>query len=307
MPSIRANGYDFEVEDLGPKSAPPVVLIMGLAAQMTFWPPSLLEALLAAGFRVVRFDNRDIGLSAKLHGRRAPHPLLHVAARAIGFKNLAPYTLHDMVADTAGIMDALKIERAHLVGVSMGGMIAQLMAGTKPERVASLTSIMSGTLNPRLPRPSTKITRALFLNQPRGKSREALIERSVQMYSLIRTPDPLTDESELRAKMSDAYDRSYEPAGVRRQLAAIIATGDFRSVLQKIAAPTLVIHGAADPLAPVEAGRDSARNIKGAKLEIIEDMAHDLPKKHLAHIASLIIDQVKSAAPAARKRKAETA
>jgi pimeloyl-ACP methyl ester carboxylesterase len=124
---------------------------------------------------------------------------------------------------------------------------------------------------------------------------------------MIRTHDPLTDESELRAKMSDAYDRSYEPAGVRRQLAAIIATGDFRSVLHKIVAPTLVIHGAADPLAPVEAGRDSARNIKGAKLEIIEDMAHDLPKKHLPHLAELIIGHVKAAAPAGRKRTAEPA
>jgi pimeloyl-ACP methyl ester carboxylesterase len=295
MPTINANGFSFEVEDLGPKTAPPVVLIMGLAAQMTFWPPELIQSLLSQGFRVIRFDNRDIGLSAKLHGRRAPHPLMHLAARAIGFKSLAPYTLHDMVADTEGLLDALKVKRAHLVGVSMGGMIAQLMAGTKPGRVASLTSIMSGTLNPRLPRPSAKITRALFLNQPRNNSREALIERGVQMYSLIRTPDPLADDSELRAKMTEAYDRSYEPAGVRRQLAAIIATGDFRPVLHKITAPTLVIHGAADPLAPVEAGRDSARNIKGARLEIIDDMAHDLPKKHLPRIAGLIAAHVKAA------------
>jgi pimeloyl-ACP methyl ester carboxylesterase len=248
--------------------------------------------MLKAGFRVIRFDNRDIGLSAKLHGRRAPHPIVHLAASVIGFRSLAPYTLHDMVADTAGLLDALKIQRAHLVGVSMGGMIAQLMAGTRPERVASLTSIMSGTLNPRLPRPKSHIARALFLNRPRGKSRDALIDHSVKMYSMIRTPDPLTDESELRAKMTEAYDRAYEPAGVRRQLAAIIATGDLRPHLHKITAPSLIIHGAADPLAPVEAGRDSARNIKGAQLEIIPDMAHDLPKKHLPQIAKLIVGHV---------------
>jgi pimeloyl-ACP methyl ester carboxylesterase len=209
-----------------------------------------------------------------------------------------------MVADTVGLMDGLKIKKAHLVGVSMGGMIAQLMSGTKPDRVASLTSIMSGTLNPRLPGPSSRITSSLFLSRPKGNSRDDLIGRAVEMWSLIRTNDPDDDHSELKAKIAHGFDRSYYPAGVRRQLAAIIATGDMRPHLAKIKAPALIIHGAQDPLAPVEGGKDSARNIKGAKLEIIDGMAHDLPKKQLPKITSLIVTHVKSAEANAAKSMA---
>lgn len=304
MPRLRANGLDFEYEDLGPKTAPPVVLIMGLAGQMTFWPDELIQALLDAKHRVVRFDNRDIGLSAKLHGRRAPHPLLHVAARRFGFDNLAPYTLHDMAADTEGVLDALKIERAHLVGVSMGGMIAQLFAGTRPGRVASLTSIMSGTLNPRLPRPKAQLARALFMARPKDRSREAMVDHAAKMYSLIATPGRADKGEAIRAKLANAYDRNYEPAGVRRQTAAIIATGDLRPHLQSISAPTLIVHGDADPLVPLEAGRDSARNIPGARLEIMAGMAHDLPPEHVPNIARLIIDHVAAATPKKRAARA---
>jgi pimeloyl-ACP methyl ester carboxylesterase len=303
MQQIRSNNLTFEVDDQGPKDAPPVVLIMGLAAQMTFWPAALIDALLEAGLRVVRFDNRDIGLSGKLHGSRTMHPILQIAAQRFGFKGRAPYTLHDMVDDTVGILDALQIERAHLVGVSMGGMIAQLMAGTAPDRVASLTSIMSGTLNPKLPRPSPKLARSLFMSSPRDQSREALIERSVKMYSLIRSPDPGDAMDDLRAKMAEAVDRSHYPQGVRRQLAAIIATGDLRPFLRQVEAPALIIHGAQDPLVPVEAGRDSARTIRGAKLEILQGMAHDLPKKHVPRIAELIVQHVAAAAPAKSRRR----
>jgi pimeloyl-ACP methyl ester carboxylesterase len=293
MPQIKANHLTIEFEEAGPKDGPVLLLIMGLAAQMTFWPEALIKAFVDSGFRVVRFDNRDIGLSAKLHGKRAPNPIAQAAARFIGINGLAPYTLHDMVRDTVGLLDALKIKRAHVVGVSMGGMIAQLMAATHPKRVASLTSIMSGTLNPRLPGPSPRVTVPLFLSQPKDKSREALIARAVEMWSLIRTEGD--DHSELEAKIAHGFDRSYYPPGVRRQLAAIIATGDLRPHLAKITAPTLVIHGSKDPLAPVEGGRDSARNIKGARLEIIDGMAHDLPKKFLPRIAALIVDHAKAA------------
>jgi pimeloyl-ACP methyl ester carboxylesterase len=253
----------------------------------------LIRAFVDAGFRVIRFDNRDIGLSAKLHDKRAPNPIAQAAARFIGINGLAPYTLHDMVADTVALLDALKIKRAHLVGVSMGGMIGQLMAATHPKRVSSLTSIMSGTLNPRLPGPSPRVTLPLFLSRPKDKSRDALIARAIQMWSLIRTEGD--DHSELETKIAQGFDRSYYPPGVRRQLAAIIATGDLRPHLAKITAPTLVIHGSKDPLAPVEGGRDSARNIKGARLEIIDGMAHDLPKKFLPRIAALIVDHAQAA------------
>ena len=204
-----------------------------------------------------------------------------------------------MVADTAGLLDALKIKKAHLVGVSMGGMISQLFAATHPNRVLSLTSIMSGTLNPALPGPSMRITSALFLSKPKGNSRDELIDRAMQMWSLIRTEGE--DHSELKAKIAHGFDRSYYPSGVRRQLAAIIATGDLRPHIRKITAPTLVIHGSKDPLAPLEGGKDSARNIKGAKLEIIDGMAHDLPKKFLPRIGALIVDHAKAAEKAAAK------
>jgi pimeloyl-ACP methyl ester carboxylesterase len=184
----------------------------------------------------------------------------------------------------------------------MGGMIAQLMAATHPKRVASLTSIMSGTLNPRLPGPSSRVTVPLFMSRPKDKSRDALIARAVEMWSLIRTEGD--DHSELETKIAQGFDRSYYPPGVRRQLAAIIATGDLRPHLAKVTAPTLIVHGSKDPLAPVEGGRDSARNIKGARLEIIEGMAHDLPKKFLPRIAALIVDHAKSAEKDAAKSMA---
>ena len=143
MPQAPANKLMIEYQETGPKDGPAVLMIMGLAAQMTFWPDAMIRRLADAGFRVVTFDNRDIGLSTKIHGKNAPHPVAQVAARLVGLKRLAPYTLHDMVQDTIGLMDVLKIGKAHIVGVSMGGMIGQLLAGTHPDRVASLTSIMS--------------------------------------------------------------------------------------------------------------------------------------------------------------------
>lgn len=301
MPQIAANGLMIEYEETGPKDGPVLLLIMGLAAQMTFWPDAMIKTFADAGFRVIRFDNRDIGLTSKLHGKRAPNPIAQVAARLVGINGLAPYTLHDMVADTVGLLDALKIGRAHVVGVSMGGMIAQLMTATHADRVISLTSIMSGTLNPRLPGASPRVTVPLFLSRPKGNSREDLIARGIAMYSLIRTPDPDDDGSDLHAKIAKGFDRSYYPAGIRRQLAAIIATGDLRPHLRRIATPALVIHGSKDPLAPVEAGIDSARNIKGSRLEIIDGMAHDLPKKFLSKITSLIIAHARVAEEKAAK------
>ncbi len=302
MPQIKANNLTIEYEDIGPKDGPVILLVMGLAAQMTFWPDAMLKGLTDAGFRVIRFDNRDIGLTSKLHGKRAPNPIVHAAASLIGFKGLAPYTLHDMVADTVGLMDALKIKKAHLVGVSMGGMISQLMAGTHPDRIASLTSIMSGTLNPRIGGPSPRVTVPLFLNRGKANTRDEIIKRSIAMFSLIKTEGD--DISEIEKKLEIAFDRSYYPAGIRRQLAAIIATGDLRPYVRKITAPALVIHGSKDPLAPLEGGKDSARNIQGARLEIIEGMAHDLPKKFLPRITALIVDHAKSAEKAVAKRAA---
>jgi pimeloyl-ACP methyl ester carboxylesterase len=301
MPAIIANGIKIEVEETGSKDGPAILLIMGLAAQMTLWPPAMLKAFADAGFRVIRFDNRDIGLTEKLHGRRVVNPLFQIAAKALGVGNLAPYTLHTMVADAIGVLDALKIEHAHIVGASMGGMIAQLMAATHPKRILSLTSIMSGTNNPRLPRPRRETIAPLMAGGPRGGSKTEIVDRMVAIWNVIGTPESGADKAEFRKTLEATVDRSYYPAGVRRQLAAIIATGDLRPYIRKITAPTLVIHGSKDPLALVEAGIDSARNISGARLEIIDGMGHDLPAKFLPRINDLIIGHARSAqATAAR-------
>ena len=301
MPAIAANGIKIEYDETGPKDGPVILLVMGLAAQMTLWPPAMLKAFADAGFRVVRFDNRDIGLTEKLHGRRVINPLFQLAAKAVGVSNFAPYTLHTMVADAVGLLDALKIEHAHVVGASMGGMIGQLLAATHPSRVLSLTSIMSGTNNPRLPRPRRETLSLLMAGGPRGGSKDEIVDRMIKVWNVIGTPESGADRAEFRKTLEAAVARSYYPAGVRRQLAAIIATGDLRPYIRKIIAPTLVIHGSKDPLALVEAGIVSARNIPGARLEIIDGMAHDLPAKFLPRINELIIGHVRSAqATAAR-------
>lgn len=302
MPAIAANGIKIEYEEMGPKDGPVILMIMGLAAQMTLWPPAMLKAFTDVGFRVVRFDNRDIGLTEKLHGKRVVNPIVQIAAKQFGFGNFAPYTLHTMVSDAVGLLDALKIEHAHVVGASMGGMIGQLLAATHPKRVLSLTSIMSGTGNPRLPRPSRQ-TLSLLMAGGSGsaKSKDEILARMMKVWDVIGTKDSGADKDEFRKTLEAAVTRSYYPAGIRRQLAAIIATGDMRPYIRKIAAPTLVIHGSKDPLALVEAGIDSARNIKGARLEIIDGMGHDLPAKFLPRINELIIGHAHSAqATAAR-------
>lgn len=293
MPIANAGTIKLAYEEHGPADGPAVLLIMGLAAQLTFWPEEMIAGLTKAGLRVIAFDNRDVGLSQKWHAKRAPHPILQIVAKTVGLNALAPYTLHDMVGDTRALMDELQIKRAHLVGASMGGMIAQLLAGSSPDRVASLTSIMSTTGNPSLPRPSLDVAAPIFLNRKPARTRDQMVERMIGMWDVIGTPDDSIDRGALRAKIEASIDRCYYPAGVRRQIAAIIATGDMRPVISKVTAPTLIVHGANDRLAPVEGGRDSARTIPGARLEIIEGMGHDLPRKHIAKVTGLIVDHIK--------------
>lgn len=305
MAHVKANGIDIEVEDFGRKSDPAVLLIMGLSAQLTHWPMSLVDALVAAGYRVIRFDNRDIGLSQKLHEARAMSPFLFIAAaKLLGARSLAPYTLHDMAADTVGVLDALDIRAAHIVGASMGGMIGQLVAATYPARTLSFSAIMSSTNNPALPRADQKVLRALFAKRPPAKSRDEQIDRAVAMWGLIGTKNGGADPAEFRARIAANIDRCAYPPGVRRQTAAILATGDLRRFTTTISAPTLVIHGSDDPLAPNAGGRDIAANIDGARLEIIDGMGHDLPPKFLPKITELIVDHIGSAEEKARNARA---
>ena len=268
MPIVRANGMNIAYVENGDRAAPAILLIMGLGMQLTAWPDAFCAGLADRGFRVVRFDNRDVGLSTKIRGA-GKLALAAAFARAMaGWPVAAPYLLADMAADAIGLMDAIGIERAHIVGASMGGMIAQIIAAERPERAVSLTSIMSSSGNPDLPRGDLRLIVALAW--PRLVfNRERAIRQGMDFFRLIGSPGFPTSEEELRAKVERSVDRCYYPAGMARQLLAILASGSRVEMLGRIRAPTLVLHGADDPLAPVEAGKDTADHIPGARLRII--------------------------------------
>lgn len=294
MPSLTANGVKIEYEIRGSDNDPPILMIMGLSAQLVMWPPSLVQALVDAGFKVILFDNRDIGLSQKFDGRKPPNPLLQLMLRRLGVKLPAPYDLEDMATDARGLLDALGVEKAHIVGASMGGMIGQLFASIYPERTASLVPIMSGTNNPSLPRADPEVIRKVLLRRRQTGTKEQLLEDLVGVWSVIGTPGPdggVPEETRQRLKAS--IDRCYYPPGAARQLAAIISTGDLRPYARSIKAPTLVVYGSIDPLARVEGSMDIERTVRGARLEIIEGMAHDLPTQHIPKISGLIVDHIR--------------
>jgi proline iminopeptidase len=279
-----------EYESLGDPSHPAIVLIMGLGMQLMAWPDDFCRELVARGYRVVRFDNRDCGLSGRAPGKKRANLLLAMAASALGLPVRTPYTLEDMAADTVGLMDRLGIARAHIVGASMGGMIAQVLAAKFPQRVLSLTSIMSSSGNRKVSKPS-KPARKVLLSRPADpRDPDSVIEYMVEMFGVIGSPGYPSTREELRDRIGHSVRRAYEPAGTARQLLAIIASGDRRKLLRTITAPTLVIHGAADPLVPVEAGRDTAQHIPGASLLVIEGMGHDFPAALMPRLARAIAD-----------------
>lgn len=287
MPSIQANGINIEYESFGPQEAPPVLLIMGLGGQLTLWPIELCEALVARGFRVIRYDNRDIGLSTKFDHAGVPDMAALMMASFTGTKPDVAYTLDDMAADATGLLDALGIDRAHIVGASMGGMIAQMVAATYPERTLSLTSIMSTTGNPAIP-PARPEAMAVLTNRPVTADPDALVAFLVKAARVIGSPAYPASEERLLTRVRADLQRSYSPTGYLRQMAAVVGGGDRRAKLSAITAPTLVIHGDADPLVSVEGGRDTAASIKGAELLIIPGMGHDLPLELVETIADAI-------------------
>ena len=287
MTQVTANGIAIEYESFGPESAEPILLIMGLGAQLTLWPVELCEALVARGFRVIRYDNRDVGLSTKFDAAGVPQLPAVIGAILSGQDPQVPYRLEDMATDAVGLLDALGIDRAHIVGASMGGMIAQLVAADYPERTLSLTSIMSSTGNPSLP-PATPEAMGVLMSRPQGADLDALIEFGVRAARVIGSPAFPADETVLRARVRRDVERSNYPAGFARQMAAIYASGDRRAKLARITAPTTVIHGTADPLVPVDGGRDTAANIKGAELVEIDGMGHDLPLALIDRIADAV-------------------
>jgi pimeloyl-ACP methyl ester carboxylesterase len=259
----------------------------GLGMQLTGWPDELVQGLVKHGHRVVRLDNRDAGLSSGFDHLGVPNLAWMVVRHTIGLRVNAPYAVADMAADTLGVMDALGIQRAHVCGASMGGMIAQHLAAKHADRVRSLTLMMTSSGARSLPRPSAQVQRALMAS-PADRSREAIVRHIEQLFALIGSPAYPTDPARLRQRLEASVARAYRPAGTARQLAAIVADGDRSALLGRIAAPTQVIHGDADALIPLPAGQDVARKIAGATLDIVPGMGHDLPLQLLARFADTI-------------------
>lgn len=284
---VRANGLMIEVDDQGPRNAPAVLLMMGLGMQLTGWPDEFVELLLGHGFRVVRFDNRDAGLSDGFDHVGVPSIPLNVLRHFLRLRVRSPYALKDMAADAVGVLDALGIARAHVVGASLGGMIAQHVAATYAGRVASLALIMTTSGSRRLPGPTLAARRAL-LSQPADGGPEALIAHSIGVFTAIGSPSWPTAPAALRQRVEASIARASRPAGSARQLLAIAADRDRTPMLAGIQAPTQVIHGAADPLIPAANGRDLLARIPGALGDFIEGMGHDLPQALLARMADSI-------------------
>ena len=271
----RANGIDICYEIFGDATAEPMLLIMGLGAQMILWDDEFCRQLAARGFRVIRFDNRDIGRSSRLSGGKPLRPLELLKLRFLRIPVAAPYKVIDMAKDTVGLMDVLGIKSAHLVGASMGGMIAQEIALSFPDRVRSLTSIMSTTGNPKVPPPTREASAMLMAPPPRTK--EEYLDRFAKTWKILRVGSFPEDEAMDRSRAERTYERGLNPAGVGRQLRAILGSGSRKYRLQMVKAPTLVIHGTVDPLVHPEGGKDTAASITGAKLLMVEGMGHALP------------------------------
>jgi pimeloyl-ACP methyl ester carboxylesterase len=292
MPTASANGLTLYYEEAG--QGEPLLLIMGLGSQLVFWDPSLIAGLVERGFRVITFDHRDVGLSTRLDHLPAPGLRSLFVRGALRLPIRAPYTLDDMARDAIGLLDALAIERAHVVGSSMGGMIAQILAVQHRHRVLTLTSMNShpGNTLSRVAKP--RALRALFSPLPRG--RQAAIERYVAIRRLIAGPGFPFDEHDMRDKATRAYDRAMNPAGVSRHIAAVAAAPNRVPELRRTDVPALVIHGTHDPLVPTRGGRLTARALPAARLRLIPGMGHELPRA----VWPTLIDEIAELATRAR-------
>jgi pimeloyl-ACP methyl ester carboxylesterase len=277
VPHLTANGLTLEYECIGNPAAPPVLLVMGLGAQMIFWDDGFCEGLAARGRYVIRFDNRDCGLSTKLDSLGVPDLAALLPALLAGQPVKAPYLLADMADDTAALLEALGIEAAHVVGASMGGMIAQTLSLRHPHRVLTLTSIMSSTGRPGLPGPTPDALRVLLTPPP--ADREGNIARGLEVARVIGSPGFPLDTEGVRTRAARSYDRCFAPQGMARQMAAIAASGSRADALRALRLPTLVVHGDADPLVPLACGRDTAECIPGAELLVVKGMGHDVPRE----------------------------
>lgn len=281
---VQTNGLRIAVDDQGPRTGPVVLLIMGLGMQLIAWPQPLVQSLRDQGFRVVRFDNRDIGLSQGFDDAGVPSMALAALRYALHLPVHSPYRLADMAQDAVAVLDALGIAQAHVCGASMGGMIAQHLAAQAPQRVASLTLMMTTSGARALPRPSWAVQRTL-LSRPRGPGTSAAVDWIVHMLRTIGSPGYPPDLQALRARALESVQRAWHPAGSARQLLAIVADGDRTPLLQRITAPTRIVHGMADPLVPLACGQHLAQHIARAETDFIPGMGHDLPDALLERFA----------------------
>jgi len=271
----QANGIELTYDTFGDAQAPPLLLIMGLAAQMIAWDDEFCAALASRGFWVIRFDNRDIGLSTRLESLGVPNVPQLLQAHLMGQPVRAAYTLSDMARDVVGLLDALGIDAAHVVGASMGGAIGQTLAIEHPQRLRSLTSIMATSGDPSLPPPTPQALQLLMTPTPTDQA--GYYQRYVQTWKVLRGPGFPLDEARDLERAAQNFTRGLYPAGVARQMVAILASGSRKAALARVRMPTLVIHGDADPLVPVACGIDVADTVPGAQRLIIEGMGHALP------------------------------
>ena len=276
MPRARLADVEIEYDTFGERSGRPLVLVMGLGAQMILWDERFCEDLAARGHFVVRFDNRDVGLSTKLDRHGEPDVFEIMGRLMSGDEVDAPYGLSEMAADVAGLLDALELDSAHVAGASLGGMIAQTLAIEAPSRVRSLCSMLSSTGDPDLPAARPEAAAALLA--PRPADLDGNLERVVSLFRVIGSPGFPFDEEWIRERERRAYERDHHPAGSLRQLVALLTATSRRDALREVRVPALVVHGDADPLVPLEAGVATARAIPGAELLVIEGMGHDFPR-----------------------------
>jgi pimeloyl-ACP methyl ester carboxylesterase len=283
---VQANGIRLAYEAFGDPAKPAIVLMMGLGTQLIGWPVALCEGLVDRGFHVIRFDNRDIGLSEKMENAHIPQAATLMLRSRLRLPLKVPYTLDDMAKDCIGLLDALGIERAHLVGASMGGMIGQVVAARYGDRLHSFTSIMSTSGNPKVPMARADVVMAM-VKRSLGLEKITL-ESTMAYWRKIGSPGYQPSDTELKKKILDSYYRSNYPQGYSRHMAAVLASGSRVRLLKQITTPTLVIHGRDDALVSVEGGIDTARHIYRARLEIFDGMGHDLPKALLPDFIELI-------------------
>jgi len=285
-------------EDLGDAADPAVLLIMGVGAQLPMWPNGFCERLVERGLRVIRFDHRDIGLSTKMHGQRARGSVIPRAMRyLVGRTSSVPYTLVDLAADAKGLLDHLGIERAHVVGASMGGMIAQILAGEHPERIVSLGLLMTSSGKPFSSIPRWRVIKLAFDAPARDAPREHRVATEVRNIAVINGPNFLPTDEQLRRRVEELSARSDYPQGGLRQFDAILGTGSLLRFTRRISAPTVVIHGSADPMMRIRNGRNLARIIDGARFVVVDGMGHDLPAPVWRPVVDALVENFGHARP----------